>query len=45
MANHYPRLNPEKVLTRRISDRDVTPWIPDNALRCGHDAHDQKEPA
>jgi hypothetical protein len=36
MANHYPKLNPEKALIWRIVHRDNLPWILDNGLHCGN---------
>lgn len=36
MANHYPSLNPEKVLIWRIVHRDNLPWVLDNGLHCAN---------
>lgn len=36
MANHYPKLNPERALIWRIVHRDNLPWILDNGLHCAN---------
>jgi hypothetical protein len=36
VANHYPRLNPEKALIWRIVHRDNLPLILDNGLHCAN---------
>lgn len=38
MANHYPKLNPEKALIWRIIHRDNLPWVLANGLHCGNSA-------